>query len=164
MFHKGVMGLPWMVKSSQVMDVPTEAYTVPIGKARIAREGADVTVVTLSLSVHHSVEVAERLAADGVCDAEVIDLRSLVPLDRDAIVASVAKTGRLVVVDEDYLSFGLSGEIGATVTDRDPGLLRAPVQRVAVPDVPIPYAHGLEQAVLPGPERIEAALRKVVGA
>src|SRR5512144_716946 len=137
MFHKGVMGLPWMVKTAQVMDVPTEPYTVPIGKARIAREGNDVTVVTLSLSVHHAVEVADRLAADGVCDAEVIDLRSLVPLDREAILESVGRTGRLVVVDEDYLSFGLSGEVVATVTDRDPGMLHAPVQRVAVPDVPI---------------------------
>lgn len=162
MFHKGVMGLPWMVKTTGVMEVPNEPYTVPIGKARTARPGTDVTVVTLSLSVQHAVQVADRLAADGVCDAEVIDLRSLVPLDRDAVWESVSRTGRLVVVDEDYLSFGLSGEIAATITDRDPGVLRAPVQRVAVPDVPIPYARPLEQAVLPGPDRIEAALRRVV--
>jgi pyruvate dehydrogenase E1 component beta subunit len=110
------------------------------------------------------VEVADRLAADGTCDAEVVDLRSLVPLDREAILESVGRTGRLVVVDEDYLSFGLSGEVVATITDRDPSLLRAPVQRVAVPDVPIPYARGLEHAVLPGPDRIEAALRKAAGA
>ncbi len=165
MFHKGVMGLPWMVKSkSSTGPVPEEPYTVPIGKARIARPGADVTVVTVSLSVHHAVEVADRLAADGVCDAEVVDLRSLVPLDREVILTSVAKTRRLVVVDEDYLSFGMSGEVVATVTDSDPSLLSAPVKRVAVPDVPIPYAHGLESAVLPGPDRIEAALRAVAGA
>ncbi len=93
----------------------------------------------------------------------MLDLRSLVPLDREAILASVAKTGRLVVVDEDYQSFGLSGEVVATVADRDPTLLKAPVQRVAVPDVPIPYAHVLEYAVLPRPERIEEAVRRVVG-
>jgi pyruvate dehydrogenase E1 component beta subunit len=104
--------------------------------------------------------VADGLAGHGI-DVEVLDLRSLVPLDRDAIVASVRKTGRLVVVDEDYLSYGLSGEVVASVTDVDPGLLLAPVARVAVPDVPIPYAHGLEYAVLPRHDRIEAAIRAV---
>ncbi len=165
MFHKGVMGLPWMAKNARATDVvPTEAYEVPIGKARIARAGSDVTLVTISLSVHHALDVADRLAADGVADVEVIDLRSLVPLDREAILTSVAKTGRLVVVDEDYLSFGMSGEVVATITDRDPSMLQAPVQRVAVPDVPIPYAHGLEHAVLPNTDRIEAAIRAVMGA
>ena len=164
MFHKGVMGLPWMAKNARATDVvPEGPYTVPIGQARTARAGRDVTVVTLSLSVHHALDVADRLAADGVMDAEVIDLRSLVPLDREAILESVARTGRLVVVDEDYLSYGLSGEVVATVTDHDPSMLRAPVARVAIPDVPIPYAHGLEAAVLPNAGRIEAALRRVVG-
>jgi pyruvate dehydrogenase E1 component beta subunit len=87
-----------------------------------------------------------------------------VPLDREAIIASVRKTGRLVVVDEDYLSYGLSGEVVASVADVDPSLLRAPVARVAVPDVPIPYAHGLEYAVLPRHDRIEAAIREVAAA
>ena len=156
MFHKGVMGLPWMAKNPRATDdVPDGAYTVPIGKARVAREGTDVTVVTLSLSVHHALDVADTLAAQGI-DVEVIDLRSLVPLDREAILESVAKTGRLVVVDEDYLSFGLSGEVAATVTDVDPGMLRAPVARVANPDVPVPYARPLEYAVLPRQDRIEA--------
>lgn len=165
MFHKGVMGLSWMAKNPRATDVvPEDPYEVPIGRARIAREGADVTVVTLSLSVHHALDVAERLAADGILDAEVIDLRSVVPLDRETVLRSVAKTGRLVVVDEDYLSYGLSGEIVATICDHDPGMLRTPVARVAVPDVPIPYAHALEQAVLPTRERIEAALHHVVRA
>lgn len=163
-FHKGVMGLPWMVKNPRsVGDVPVDPYEVPIGQARVAREGLDVSVVTLSLSVHHALDVAEALAPEGI-DAEVIDLRSLVPLDRAAILESVGKTGRLVVVDEDYLSFGLSGEVSATVTDEDPTLLKAPVARVANPDVPVPYAHSLEYAVLPRPDRIEAAIRRVVGA
>jgi pyruvate dehydrogenase E1 component beta subunit len=164
MFHKGVMGLAWMAKNQRsIGDVPDEAFTVPIGKARVAREGSSVTVVTVSLSVHHALDVAEQLAADGI-DVEVIDLRSLVPLDREAIIASVRKTGRLVVVDEDYLSYGLSGEVVASVADVDPSLLRAPVARVAVPDVPIPYAHGLEYAVLPRHDRIEAAIREVAAA
>lgn len=162
MFHKGVMGLPWMAKNARSIDeVPEGDYAVPIGKAKVAREGSDVTVVTLSLSVHHALDVAEGVAGDGI-DVEVIDLRSLVPLDRETILASVAKTGRLVVVDEDYRSFGLSGEVVATVADHDPTMLRVPVQRVAMPDVPIPYAHALEYAVLPRQDRIEKAVRAAV--
>jgi len=164
MFHKGVMGLPWMAKNPRTLDdVPVGAYEVPIGRARVARPGADVTVVTVSLSVHHCLVVADTLAGEGI-DVEVIDLRSLVPLDRESILGSVAKTGRLVVVDEDYLSFGLSGEVVATVTDADPSLLKAPVARVANPDVPVPYAHALEYAILPRHDRIEAAIRRVAGA
>jgi len=158
-FHKGVMGLPWMAKNARSTDeVPEGDYTVPIGKARVAREGSDITVVTLSLSVHHALDVAEKLGPEGI-DVEVLDLRTLVPLDREAILESVGKTGRLVVVDEDYKSFGVSAEVVATVTDHDPGMLRVPVQRVAVPDVPIPYAHDLEYAVLPRQDRIEQAIR-----
>ena len=162
MFHKGVMGLPWMAKNARSVDeVPEGDYAVPIGKARVAREGSDVTVVTLSLSVHHALDVAESVAGEGI-DVEVIDLRSLVPLDREAILTSVAKTGRLVVVDEDYRSFGLSGEVVATVADHDPTMLRVPVQRLAIPDVPIPYAHALEYAVLPRQDKIEKAVRAAV--
>ena len=162
-FHKGVMGLPWMAKNPRTLDeVPEGEHVVPIGKARVAREGSDVTVVTLSLSVHHALDVAEKLAPQGI-DVEVVDLRSLVPLDREAILASVGKTGRLVVVDEDYLSFGVSAEVVATVTDVDPGMLVSPAKRVAVPDVPIPYAHDLEYAVLPRQDRIEEAIRSVMG-
>lgn len=158
-FHKGVMGLPWMAKNPRTLDeVPDGEHLVPIGKARVARPGRDVTVVTLSLSVHHALDVAGKLAGEGI-DVEVVDLRSLVPLDRETVLESVGKTGRLVVVDEDYLSYGVSGEVVATVADVDPGMLRVPVQRVAVPDVPIPYAHDLEYAVLPRQERIERAIR-----
>ena len=162
-FHKGVMGLPWMAKNPRSIDeVPEGEHVVPIGKANVVREGSDVTVVTLSLSVHHALDVAEKLALEGI-NVEVLDLRSLVPLDREAILTSVGKTGRLVVVDEDYLSYGVSGEVVATVAETDPGLLRAAPQRVAVPDVPIPYAHGLEYAVLPRHDRIEHAVREVMG-
>jgi pyruvate/2-oxoglutarate/acetoin dehydrogenase E1 component len=163
MFHKGVMGLPWMAKNPRSIDVVPEGdYTVPIGKANVVREGTDVSVVTISLSVHHALDVAEKLEGDGI-SVEVLDLRSLVPLDREAILSTVGKTGRLVVVDEDYHSFGMSGEVVATVADQDPGLFRAAPVRVALPDVPIPYAHSLEYAVLPRHDRIEAAIRKVLG-
>jgi pyruvate dehydrogenase E1 component beta subunit len=164
MFHKGVMGLPWMAKNPRATaDVPDGDYTVPIGEAQVVRPGSDVTLVTLSLSVHHALDAAESLMGQGI-DVEVIDLRSLVPLDREAILGSVAKTGRLVVVDEDYRSFGLTGEVAATVTDVDPGMLRAPVARVANPDTPIPYSRPLEHTVLPRQDRIEAAVHRVARA
>lgn len=161
MFHKGVMGLAWMAKNKRSIGaVPEEDYVVPIGKAKVVREGTDVTIVTLSLSVHHSLDVAEKLEAEGI-SVEVLDLRSVVPLDREAVVASAAKTGRVIVVDEDYQSFGLSGEIAATIAEHDPALLKS-FSRVCLPDVPIPYARELEYAVLPTPARIEAAVRQAV--
>jgi len=163
MFHKGVMGLPWMKKNPRsIGPVPIGEHVVEIGKAATPRSGSDVTVVTLSLSVHHALDVADELAGDGV-DVEVLDLRSIVPLDTDAIIESVSRTGRLVIVDEDYQSFGLSGEIAARVAEHDPGLLRAPIRRVAVPDVPIPYSRSLEYAALPTPARIKAAILEAVG-
>jgi pyruvate/2-oxoglutarate/acetoin dehydrogenase E1 component len=163
MFHKGIMGLPWMAKNPRATaGVPEEPYETPIGKAAVARKGSDVTIVTVSLSVHHALDVAEEMAGRGV-EAEVIDLRSLVPLDRAAVLESVGRTGRLIVVDEDYHSYGLTGEIAATVAEEDPTMLRAPIARVAVPDVPIPYARPLEQAALPTKARIRAAVEGLTG-
>jgi pyruvate/2-oxoglutarate/acetoin dehydrogenase E1 component len=160
MFHKGVMGLPWMAKNPRsIGPVPEEEYTVPIGKAAIAHEGSDVTVVSVSMSVQHCLDVAEEL--EGTTSVEVLDLRSIVPLDREAILTSVAKTGKLVIVDEDYKSFGLSGEIIATIADKDPSLLKAPVERVCYPDIPVPYARVLEYEALPTRDKIKAAIAKV---
>lgn len=117
-FHKGVMGLPWMAKNPRsIAPVPEEAYQTPIGKATVARAGTDATVVTLSLSVHHALDVAEKMAADSGVDLEVIDLRSLVPLDHEMVLSSLSRTGRLLVVDEDYQSFGMTGEIAARVAE-----------------------------------------------
>jgi pyruvate dehydrogenase E1 component beta subunit len=158
MFHKGIMGLSWMSKTRRSLGpVPRESYEIELGKAKVARPGRDVSIVTLSLSVHHALDVADELAKDGI-DCEVLDLRSLVPLDTDAIIETVAKTGRLLVVDEDYESFGLSGEIISRVSLRDPSLFKTPPARVCVPDVSLPYARPLEMAVLPTPERIRAAV------
>ena len=162
LFHKGGQGLVWMEKNPRsIAEVPEESYEVPIGQAAVAREGSDVTIVTLSLSVQHSLDVAEQLEADGI-SVEVIDLRSLVPLDRDAVLASVGKTGRLLVVDEDYKSFGLTGEIAAIVAETDPTMLKKPMTRLAVPDVPIPYARTLEYGILPTREKIAAAVRDLM--
>ena len=162
MFHKGIMGLPWMAYfEGSTTEVPREAYTVAFGQARVVRQGADLTIVTLSQMVHKAALAAAALERDGI-DAEVIDLRTLVPLDRKAVLTSVAKTGRLLVADEDYLSFGLSGEIAAIVAENLGTVrLRAPVRRLAVPDVPIPYSRPLEHFVIPQVETIVEAAREL---
>ncbi|NWG74761.1 MAG: alpha-ketoacid dehydrogenase subunit beta [Rubrivivax sp.] len=165
MYHKGIMGLPWMAYfEGSTTEVPEAPYTLPFGLARVVREGSDLTIVTLSQMVHKAVIAAERLAGEGV-QAEVLDLRTLVPLDRAAVLASVRKTGRLLVADEDYLSFGLTGEIAALVAENlDTVRLKAPVKRLAVPDVPIPYSRPLEQFVIPQVDAIAAAARALMQA
>ncbi len=143
--------------SLQGAEVPEGEVVAPIGQARVVRQGSDVTVVTLSLQVEHALRAAREL--EGEMSVEVIDLRSVVPLDMETVAGSVAKTGRLLVVDEDYLSFGLSGEVVTRCLERlGPGAIRQ-VARLAVPDVPIPAALTLERAVVPGPEMIAARLR-----
>ncbi|HLF61088.1 MAG TPA: alpha-ketoacid dehydrogenase subunit beta [Acidimicrobiia bacterium] len=162
MFHKGVLGLGWMTNNPRATgSVPAEAYEVPIGEAAIARDGDDLTVVTVGLSVHRALDAADMLEDKGI-SAEVLDLRSLVPLDRDAIAASVAKTRKLLVVDEDYKSFGMTGEVIATVVERSFDYLDAPPMRVATPDTPIPYSRPLEQFALPSAERIVEAAEQLV--
>jgi pyruvate dehydrogenase E1 component beta subunit len=157
MFHKGVLGLGWMTPNPRATGVvPEEPYEVPIGEANVAREGTDLTVVTVGLSVHRALDAAEVLEEKGI-SAEVIDLRSLVPLDREAIVASVQKTHRLLVVDEDYHSFGMSGEVVSTAIEGAFDYLDAPPVRVTTPDIPIPYSRPLEQWALPSVDRIVEA-------
>ncbi|MGE8320337.1 MAG: alpha-ketoacid dehydrogenase subunit beta [Comamonas sp.] len=165
LFHKGIMGLPWMSYfEGSTNEVPEEQYTIPFGQAKVVREGADVTIVTLSQMVQKTVLAAQQLADAGI-DAEVIDLRTIVPLDREAVLRSVRKTGRLLVADEDYLSFGLSGEIAALVAENlDSVRLKAPVRRLAVPDVPIPFSRPLEQFVIPQVDAIVAAAQQLVAA
>lgn len=154
-FHKGIMGLPWMSYfEGATTHVPREDYTIPFGKARVVVEGSDVTIVAVSQMVHKAVAAASQLRNEGI-RAEVLDLRTLVPLDVQAVLESVAKTGRLLVADEDYLQFGLSGEIAALVSEHlDDIHLNAPVRRLGVPGVPIPFSRPLEQEVIPSVERI----------
>jgi pyruvate dehydrogenase E1 component beta subunit len=157
MFHKGVLGLGWMTNNPRATGaVPEGPYEVPIGKAAVAREGTDLTIATIGLSVHKALDAAEDLAGRGI-SAEVLDLRSLVPLDREGIVASVEKTHRLLVVDEDYQSFGMSGEVITTAIEGAFDYLDAPPTRLATPDIPIPYSHPLETWALPSVERITEA-------
>ena len=159
MFHKGLQGLGWMATVEGAANpVPAEPYLVPFGKASVVRPGKDVTIVSLGLMVHRSLEAARQLATEGI-EAEVIDLRSLVPLDRETIIHSVKKTGRLVVVDEDYVSYGVAAEIIASVAEHDARALRSSPKRVAYPDIPIPYSRPMEQFALPGAVRIVAAAK-----
>ena len=140
-------------------EVPEGRYVVPLGKANIVREGKDLTLVTLSGTVAPAVAAAEQLKPSGI-DVEVIDLRSVVPLDIETISKSVAKTGRLLVVDQDYLSFGLSGEIVSRVIEA--GVKIDHVKRLAVPDVPIPGAVTLENVIVPNQTSITEAINEVM--
>jgi len=159
MFHKRLMGIGWLpAPDGPKTPVPQTDYTIPFGSADVKRDGDDVTIVTLGLHVHRALEAAADLADDGI-DAEVVDLRSLVPLDTDTIVESVEKTGNLVVVDEDYRSYGVTGEIVASVADEALAALDS-VERVALPDVPIPYSRPMENEVVPDVDDIAAAVRR----
>ncbi len=163
MFHKGLLGLPWMpYPETAITHVPEEPYEIPLGKARVVREGKDVTIVATALMVHRALEAANALEKQGI-SAEVIDLRTLVPLDKKTVVDSIKDTGRLLVVDEDYKSYGLTGEIAAVALEEAFTYLKAPFKRLAVPDVPIPYSRPLEQEVIPSTERIINAVKELVG-
>ncbi len=135
-------------------------HVVPIGRARIVRPGGDVTIVAFSICVAYALEAAELLVADGI-DAEVIDLRSLRPLDVETISASIHKTNRCVSVEEGWPSCGIGAEIAAQVMEHAFDDLDAPVARVCGEDVPLPYAANLERLALPDPEKVVAAARRV---
>jgi len=141
--------------------VPEGQYTVPLGVANLVREGADVTVVATGLMVHKAAEAADELRKE--TSVKVIDPRTLVPLDEGAILDSVRKTGRLVVVDEDYRFCGFSAEVAALAAEKALGSLEAPVERVATPNVPLPYNPSLEGHLLPSKEKIVAAVRRAMG-
>jgi pyruvate/2-oxoglutarate/acetoin dehydrogenase E1 component len=163
MVHKAIWGLGWLglpIKTA-LATVPEEDYTVPFGKARIWRDGKDVTLVGYGITVHHALAAAEKLAAEGI-SAEVLDLRTIVPMDRDAVFKSVSKTGRLVVADEDYMNCGVTAEVLAIVAERDPRVLKAPAVRVANPDVPIPFSRPMETFALPDADKIVAAAKKTL--
>jgi pyruvate/2-oxoglutarate/acetoin dehydrogenase E1 component len=146
-----------------VGDVPEEEYILPFGRADIKKEGTDVTVVALSRMVHESLAVAEEVAGEGI-SVEVVDPRTLVPLDRETIRNSVAKTGRLVVVDEACQTCSAASEIVTLIVEDDKvfNRLKAPPQRVCGLDIPIPYSPPMERYALPSREKIGAAIRQVI--
>jgi pyruvate/2-oxoglutarate/acetoin dehydrogenase E1 component len=141
--------------------VPTGEYLVPLGKADVKRPGTDLTIVSWSREVLFSLEAAEKLAADGI-EAEVVDLRSLVPLDRDAVLSSVRKTHRLLVVHEAIKRGGYGGEIAAMVAEEAFDDLDAPPRRLAGLETPIPYAQHLEKTVVPQVDDIVKAAKELV--
>lgn len=142
-------------------EVPEEEYRIPFGRAAVAREGRDATVVATSYTVRMALEAAQALAGEGI-QIEVIDPRTLVPLDEQAILASVRKTGRLIVVHEAWRRAGAGAEIAAIVAEKGFSSLKAPIARVAAEDVPIPFSPVLEQFVLPNAQKIILAVRKAV--
>ena len=161
-FHKGLMGLGWMkYHEGSVTPVPQEAYTIPFGKAAVRREGTDITIVALAMMVHKALDAAEILSKDGI-QAEVIDLRTLVPLDKETIIESVKNTSKLLIVDEDYQSYGFAAEIAAVAAEEALYHLETPVKRLAVPDIPIPYSRPMEQYAIPGVEAIVKAVKEMM--
>lgn len=141
-------------------EIPADDYTVEIGKAALRRPGRDLTIVSYAAMAHTSLEAAEQLAKEGI-DAEVIDLRTLLPLDKETIFASVKKTNKLLVVHEDTKTGGIAGEIAALVFEGAFEDLDGPVARVAALDTPVPYAPTLEERFLPSTEKVVAAAREL---
>jgi pyruvate/2-oxoglutarate/acetoin dehydrogenase E1 component len=141
--------------------VPEEDYLIPFGVADVKRKGSDVTVVTYSRMVHRSMEAADRLAREGI-SVEVVDLRTLKPLDMDAVAASVKKTGRVVGVTEAYRVGSFISELAMRIQEEVFDWLDAPVVRVAAADVPVPMSESLEDAAIPSVEAIMAGIREVL--
>ncbi|MEI2778132.1 MAG: alpha-ketoacid dehydrogenase subunit beta [Tetrasphaera sp.] len=144
-------------------EVPDEPYTIPLGVAAYPREGTDVTVVALGQMVNFAVTVADKLAPEGI-SVEVVDPRTTSPLDEDGILESIAATGRLVVVDESANRCGFGHDIAALAATKAFDSLKAPIQLVVPPHSPVPFSAVLEKEWLPGPDRIEDAVRAAVGA
>ena len=134
-------------------DLPTEEYTVPIGKAKVVREGRDLSIITYGAMVWTALDAAETLAAEG-CSVEVVDLRTLVPLDRETICASVRKTSKALLLHEDTRTGGMAGELAATITETVFEFLDGPIVRVTAPDTPVPFSPPLEEAFLPNAEKV----------
>ena len=141
-------------------DLPEGDFTVPIGKAVVRREGRDLTIVSYAAMLHTSLEAAAQLEKEGIA-AEVIDLRTLLPLDRETILASVARTNKLLVVHEDTRTGGIAGEIAALVTESAFEDLDGPIRRVTSLDTPVPYAEALENYFLPNVAKVVAAAREL---
>jgi len=155
--HKALYDLP-----SAAAEVPEEAYTVPLGEANFVAEGSDVTVVALGLMVHMAAGAAQALGQHGI-SVEVIDPRTTSPLDEESILESVSNTGRLVVADESAARCGFAHDVAALVADKAFSSLKAPIKLVTPPHCPVPFSPPLEQAWLPQPQRIAAAILETLG-
>ena len=144
-------------------EVPEEEYTLPIGVADVKRTGGDITAVSYGLTLHYCLEAAQQVASEGI-DVEVVDLRTLTPLDKDTVLESVRKTGKLLIAHEDNVTGGVGAEIAAIAAAEAFEYLDGPISRVCGPDVPtMPFAQNLEEAYMPDTEKIVQALRKLAG-
>jgi pyruvate dehydrogenase E1 component beta subunit len=144
-------------------DVPDDEYLLPIGKAKVMREGRDVTIISYSLTALKALEAAKMLEEDGI-DAEVLDLRTLSPMDRDAIVASAKKTGKVLVTHEGVQKFGVGAEVASIIGDSEAFFyLDRPVRRFGGEDMPIPYSPSLEKQVVPQAQTIYEEVRSLLG-
>ncbi|WP_047985389.1 alpha-ketoacid dehydrogenase subunit beta [Ornithinibacillus californiensis] len=142
-------------------EVPEEDYVLPIGKADVKREGSDITVITYGLCVHFALQAAEKLAEEGI-DAHILDLRTIYPLDKEAIIEAAKKTGKVLLVTEDNKEGSIIGEVAAIIAENCLFDLDAPVQRLAGPDVPsMPYAPTMEKFFMMNPDKIEKAMREL---
>ena len=142
-------------------EVPEEQYVIPLGKANIVKEGTDITVVATGMMVHRALEAAEELK-DKSISLEVIDPRTIVPLDTKSILSSIEKTSRLIIVDEDYYNCSFSSEVAALAADEGYEYLSAPVKRITTPNVPIPYNPKLEKHILPDASKIISTAQKLM--
>jgi pyruvate/2-oxoglutarate/acetoin dehydrogenase E1 component len=150
----------WLYRRPQVREVlPSEDYVVPIGEARVHREGVDLSIVTYAAMVHKSLDAAAQLEREDGLSVEVLDLRTLLPLDEDAIVRSLKKTNRLLIVHEDTRTGGIAGEIGMRINEKAFEWLDAPILRVTAIDTPVPYSPPLEDYFLPQTEDVVKAAR-----
>jgi 2-oxoisovalerate dehydrogenase E1 component beta subunit len=142
-------------------EVPEEDYVLPIGKADVKREGSDITVITYGLCVHFALQAAEKLAEEGI-DVHILDLRTIYPLDKEAIIEAAKKTGKVLLVTEDNKEGSIIGEVAAIIAENCLFDLDAPVQRLAGPDVPsMPYAPTMEKFFMMNPDKIEKAMREL---
>ena len=153
--HKALYGLK--------EEVPDESYVLPFGEANVTREGDDVTIVAFGRMVHHANQIADKLSREDI-GCLVVDPRTSSPLDEETILECVEETGRLVVVDEAYPRCSMASDIAALVADQAFAALKAPIKRVTPPHTPVPFAPALEDAFIPSPEDIEAAVRAVLAA
>lgn len=142
--------------------VPAEEYTIPFGVADIKREGRDLTIVAIGRMVHVAIEAAQRLAELGI-EAEVVDPRTLVPLDRKTLIESARKTGRVIILDEGHQSYGATAELASVITEGAFYYLDAPVIRLGAMDVPVPFSPPLEDLTVPTPERVVEAAKTLCG-
>jgi len=156
---KGARAEPGAVDATS--DIPDGDYTVPLGKAQVRRQGSRVTILGWLLMAHFSTSAAEKLASEGI-DAEVVDVRSLAPIDYQTIGASVQKTGRVVIVEEGPKTGGVGAEIAAGIMEHCGEYLQAPIVRVASADVPVPFTPVLENAYRPDVQRIMEGVRQVL--